>query len=69
MRVLCSVSEIDMEGDHGDVQGICVRCNRCEHEVEVYGTSDRSVRRGLVMLREECPNDESNFYVAEEGED
>ena len=55
-----------MEGDHGDVEGIRVRCTRCEHECEVYGTSLRSVRRGLVMLREECPYDESNFYTANE---
>ena len=67
MRVEVSVEEIQLRGDHGGVvPGLCLRCDRCDHEVEVFGTSDRSVRRGLVMLRDECPRDESNFYVAEE---
>lgn len=71
MRVPCTVHEIEMDSD-GDydttVPGVCVTCSRCSHEVEVYGTSSRSVRRGLVMLREECLKGESNFYVAPEAE-
>lgn len=66
MRVLCEVGQIEMEGDYATVEGVCVRCSRCEHSVEVFGTSDRSIRRGLVMLREECPEEESNFYVTDE---
>lgn len=70
MRVRCEVEEVDMEGEYGgEMPGVCVRCTRCGHEADVYGTSDRSVRRGLVMLRDECPNGESNFYVAEEAEE
>jgi len=65
MRVKCEVEEIDMDGDYATVPGVCLKCGRCDHEVEVYGTSGASVRRGLVMLREECPNNESNFYVAD----
>lgn len=69
MRVKCTVEEITMEGDHGDVDGICVRCGECDHEVEVFGTTGRSIRRALVMLREECPEEAQNFYVAEGSED
>jgi hypothetical protein len=29
----------------------------------VFGTSDASERRGGVMLAEECPRRERNFYV------
>jgi ribosomal protein S27E len=47
------------------VGGIRVRCTRCDHEVDVFGTSDQSVRRGCIMLREECPQGEENFYSAE----
>lgn len=65
MRVRCDVEEITMDGDHCEVEGVCVTCSRCGHEAEVYGTSPRSVRRALVMLREECPEGEDNFYVAE----
>jgi hypothetical protein len=63
-RVRCEVEDIDIEGDYGDVPGVCVRCTRCQHAVEVYGTSGASIRRGLATLREECPGDEDNFYVA-----
>lgn len=68
MRVECEVEEIEMEGDHGGtVPGVCVTCGRCRHQVEVFGTSDRSVRRGLVMLREECPEERTDiFYVSDE---
>jgi hypothetical protein len=65
MRVECEVEEAELEGDYGPVDGLCVRCGRCDHEVEVFGTSGRSVRRALVMLREECPNGEENYYTAD----
>ncbi len=70
MRVPCTVDEIDMEGEYGgDVPGVCVTCSRCDNQTESFGTGPASVRRCLVLLREECPNEESNFYVAEEGEE
>jgi hypothetical protein len=64
MRVSCAVVEIEMEGDHAAVEGVQVECSRCGHQTESYGTSGASVRRCLAGLREECPNGESNFYVA-----
>lgn len=65
MLVKVTVEEIEMEGDHDNpVDGVEVCCGRCGHTVEVFGTSDASVKRGCVMLREECPKGESNFYAA-----
>lgn len=67
MRVTCDSEEIELDGDHaGGVPGLCVTCSRCDHAAEVYGTSDRSLRRALVMLREECPNGENNFYACDD---
>jgi len=64
MKVLVTVCEATLEGDGGrDIEGVRVTCDRCEHSVEVFGTDDRSVRRGCVMLREECPQSEENFYT------
>jgi hypothetical protein len=40
-----------------------------ETETESYGTSEASVRRCLVMLREECPRGERNFYVDADGDE
>ncbi|MBL8795501.1 MAG: hypothetical protein JNM56_16470 [Planctomycetia bacterium] len=67
MRVRCEISDIDLYGDSDEpIDSVCARCARCGHEVETYGRSDASVRRSLVTMREECPKDESNFYVADE---
>jgi hypothetical protein len=64
-RVTCEVVEAELENEDGyPVDGIEVTCSRCGHRVECYGTSDRSERRALVMMREECPEELGNFYVA-----
>ena len=66
MKVRCDIEETDLEGDYGTVSGIHAVCGRCGHETESFGTSDASIKRCLVLMREECPEGESNFYVAEE---
>lgn len=67
MKVPCDVSYADLENDSGHtVEGVIVTCSRCAHQEESFGTSEASVRRCLVMLRENCPRGERNFYVAEE---
>lgn len=69
MRVECRIEECDIEdGDPErlDQSGICATCTRCGHEGLAYGTGERSIRLSLMSLREECPNGENNFYVAEE---
>lgn len=66
MRVHCEVEEEMLSGDYSDVEGVRVTCSRCGHEVESYGTGEASVRRCLALMREECPNKESNYYTAEE---
>jgi hypothetical protein len=63
-KVQVDVEEVELENDCGVmIEGIKVTCGRCGHEVEVFGTSDASVKRGCVMLRDECPRGERNFYV------
>lgn len=62
MRVTVTICETTLEGDEGqDVDGVQVTCDRCEHSVEVFGAGERSIRRGCVMLREQCPQNEENF--------
>jgi len=66
MRVETEIEEIQLENDNGrEVDGLEVTCAKCGHAVEVYGTSEASARRGGVMLAEECPNKERNFYVVD----
>lgn len=67
MRVDCEVVEVELETESGkSVEGVEVTCLRCGHATQSYGTSDASVKRCLVLLREECPEDEKNYYVVDE---
>jgi hypothetical protein len=66
MKVECEVAEIALDGDYGEVESVMATCSRCRHSTESFGTSDASRRRCLVLLREECPRAETNFYVERE---
>jgi hypothetical protein len=67
MKVKADLEETTLTGDNGrDVTGVQTTCRRCGHTTESYGTDEASVRRCLVLLREECPRGESNFYEADE---
>ena len=37
----------------------------CQHTTESFGTGEKSVKRCLVLMRQECPEGEENFYVGE----
>jgi ribosomal protein S27E len=63
MRIDVEISKEELEGDYGNyVEGLRLTCDRCGHEVTVFGTSERSAKRGACMLAEECPNGERNYY-------
>jgi len=67
MRVECDVTYDELENDDGImVEGVIVTCSRCGHSTESFGTGEASIRRCLALLREECPEDENNFYVSDE---
>lgn len=66
MKITCNINHRELEGDYGTVDGVTATCSRCGNETESYGTGDRSVKRCLVVMREECLNSESNYYVEEE---
>lgn len=69
MRVVCEVRVVTLGNEDGrEVDGVCATCGRCEHETSSFGTGEASVKRCLVLLREECPDGESNFYVADDEE-
>ena len=72
MRVECEVEHVTLDGDYTDragnpvqVDGVRAICGRCGHVTESFGTSDRSIRRCAVLLHEECPRGENNFYECE----
>lgn len=54
------------DGTAVEVSNTCATCSRCGHQTESYGDGEASELRCLVLMREECPNGESNFYVADD---
>jgi hypothetical protein len=69
-KVECTVEQCELENDRGMmIPGVVVTCSKCGHFTESFGTTSRSIKRCLVLLREECPQGEKNFYVADELED
>jgi hypothetical protein len=67
MRIFCSIDYDELENDDGySVEGVAAVCSKCGHTTESFGTSDRSVRRCLALMREECPENKSNFYFSDD---
>lgn len=65
MKVVTDAYEEEIEGDYGCYDGLCVTCRRCNHSVEVGGTSNASALKAAGTLREECPRGENNFYTVD----
>lgn len=64
MRVPCEIEEDTETNDDGyEVPCVVVTCSRCGHTTSSFGTGDASRKRCLVLMREECPKNERNFYV------
>jgi hypothetical protein len=67
MRVVCDIEETTLTNDEGlDVESVEATCRKCGHVTESFGTDDRSVRRCLALMREECPRGQWNFYVSDD---
>jgi hypothetical protein len=60
------VQTVLFNDDDREIPSVVATCGRCDHQEECFGTSERSVRRCLVLLRESCPKGEKNFYTADE---
>ena len=66
MRVTVVTAKGTVKDEQGrKVEGTVLTCSRCGETVDVFGTSDASVKRGFVKLREAC-KEKTNFYVEEE---
>ena len=63
-RIECEVEYSSQENDYG-TESDCVLaiCPKCGHQTESWGNSETSIKRCLVLLNEECPEGENNFYV------
>lgn len=63
MKIQCDIIETDLDGDRGTVPGVIAICSKCGYETQSFGTGEGSRLRCLVLLREECPEGENNFYT------
>jgi len=67
MRVECETKDVVLENDSGKkVSSIKVICGRCDHSEVSFGRGEASVRRCLALFRENCPQNEQNYYKVEE---
>ena len=63
-RVTCEILYTQEENDDGYSQDcVYATCSKCGHETMSWGDSESSVKRCMVLMREECPAEEENFYV------
>lgn len=64
MKVTCEISYIELDNEEGyPVDSVSAQCTRCDHETESFGQGENSIKRCLVLMRDECPKGERNFYV------
>ena len=64
--VKCEVEYTSGYDDNG-IDHDCVKltCERCGHQTMSWGDGPQSVNRCKALLKEQCTESESNFYVEE----
>ena len=61
------VEQISLKNDSGfETPSVQATCNKCGHITESFGDLSSSVKRCLVLMNEECPRREHNFYKKDE---
>lgn len=66
-KIECELERVDLSDGNGRmVPGVVLRCSECGHETESFGESAKSIRRCLALMREECPNEGTNYYTCDE---
>lgn len=63
------VDDVENEKSGRLGKGVRVTCTSCGDVAESFGQGGKSIRRCLALLRENCSEDEENFYVANGSED
>jgi hypothetical protein len=66
-QIPCKVEYVGLENDFVgcSVTSVIATCARCRHQTESMGTSLRSLRECLRLMREECPCGGFNDYGVE----
>ena len=65
--VMAEVKFKPLMNDNSRAQaGVEVTCTRCGHMERSFGEGAKSIKRCLALLRENCPEDETNYYKVED---
>ena len=51
-----TIEEIELQGDYSLVDSVRATCDESGHETESFGTSEQSVARCQVLMKQECPD-------------
>lgn len=62
----CEIRGVDVEFQGRTIDGVEATCTDCGHTETAGGTGDKSVKRCLALMRENCPENGNNFYVADD---
>lgn len=65
-RIECEVRAAKVPFNGQMIDGVEVTCTDCDHVETAGGTSEKSVKRCLAMMRENCPEGEDNYYVSDD---
>lgn len=63
----CDEITTEIDGHIITRPGVKVTCLECNHSVESLGQSDRSIRRYLALLCDECPQVKKNCLLVYRG--
>jgi len=65
-RIKVKIIEDTVEEGGRTGPGVTATCLECDHTTQSFGTKEGSRKRCLVLMRDECPNGDENFYVDED---
>lgn len=65
-RIECEVKAAEVEFNGRLIDGVEVTCTDCGHVETAGGTSDKSVKRCLAQMRDNCPEGKDNYYVSDD---
>ena len=64
-KIECKIEEVELLDDKGRyVPSVQATCGECGEMSESFGRSEKSIKRCMVLLNEDCG--QGNYYVPEE---
>jgi hypothetical protein len=70
-RVKVEIEGVDdiKDDDGGERKGVRATCSECDHVTESFGVGPKSRIRCIMLMKEECPQNQENYYVDADGDE